>query len=66
VSAEQPKTLSEWRADYIRMLRDIEAEKGGTITISDEYPATVEDRARQIDGLKNVIARIDEALELGA
>jgi hypothetical protein len=63
MSAEQPKTLSEQRADYVRQLHDLETRKNGTITISsDEHPPTAEDRVRQIERMKNAIAQIDEAL----
>ena len=63
MSAEQPKTLSERRADYVRQLHDLETRKNGTITISsDEHPPTAEDRVRQIERMKNAIAQMDEAL----
>lgn len=56
---EQQRTLSEQRRELERQLRELEARQG--VVVGDEYPITSEDRARQVDRLKEIIARIDEA-----
>jgi hypothetical protein len=53
------RTISEERQDLERYLRELEAGRG--VDISDQFPATPEDRIRQIERLKELIRELRKA-----
>jgi len=64
MSTEQPQTLEEQRAVFVRQLQGLEALTPGVIWISetDHGPVTPRHKANQIARLKAVIAEIDRVL----